>query len=160
MSSRALRGAAIAALAISVLAAGGARVGAVAALELIVEDPDRLRVLHRERVGPGTTFALEYRHSSEGVPVRGTFRVEGDGALAVVETSFGGFGPGLPELTPADDWRIDAGMIVHRPRHRRLVDLRLRATAVSRPRLTMPSGQQLDLPALAGEGAPVLIRAR
>ena len=160
MRSRAARVAGVATLVTSLCASGGATGAAFSGRELVVEDPGRPRVLHVERVVAGATFSVEYRHSSEGVAVRGAFRVEDDGSLTVVETAFGGFGPGLPELTPDDDWRIAGGMIVHRPYRRRLVDLRLRATAVSRPRLTMPSGRALDLAALAGNGSPVLVRVR
>jgi hypothetical protein len=82
---------------------------------LLVEDIGGRRILHRERAWPGAIFTLDYIHSSERVPVQGTFRIERDGALAVVETAFAGFGPGLPQLSPRDDWRIERGMIVHRP---------------------------------------------
>jgi hypothetical protein len=141
-------------------ASAGAAGGRFSSLELVVEHLGRSHVLHRERVAPGATFTLDYRHSSEGIPVRGTFRVEGDRTLTVVETASGGFGPGLPELTGDDDWRIAGGMIVHRPRRHTLGDLRLRAMAICRMRLTTPSGQELDLAALAGNRAPVLVRVR
>jgi hypothetical protein len=127
---------------------------------LVVEDLARGRVLHRERVWPGGVFTLEYVHTSERVPVRGTFRIDGNGALTVVETAFGGFGPGLPELVAGDDWRIAGGMIVHRPRPEALTEFRLRVSPVARQRLTMPAGQALDLAVLAAPGAPVLVRVR
>jgi hypothetical protein len=155
--------AALVALAASLSVSGGRSTGAASSGELMVEDVRRSRLVHRERVAPGATFILEYRHSSEGVPVRGTFRVEGDGSLTVVRTAFAGFGPGLPELARGDDWEIAHGMIVHRPRpgaRQAVRDLRLRAMAVSRPRLTTPSGRCLDLAALAGDRALVLIGVR
>jgi hypothetical protein len=80
--------------------------------------------------------------------------------LTVVESAFGGFGPGLPALTREDAWRIAGGMIVHWPLHRAMAELHLRVTAIARPRLTTPSGRELDLAALAGDRAPVRIRVR
>jgi hypothetical protein len=124
---------------------------------LVVEDLGRARLLHRERVSSGAVFTLDYVHSSARVPVRGAFRIEGNGGLTVVETAFAGFGPGLPELAPGDDWRIADGMIVHRPRREALSELRVRVTPMARQRLIAPSGHVLDLSALA-PGAPILIR--
>lgn len=136
----------------------GAAAGAFGPPQFVVEDAARPRVLHRERVVAGATFSLEYVHSSERVPVRGTFRVEPDGSLAVVETAFAGFGPGLPELVPGDDWRIAHGRIVHRPRNTALSELRLRVSEIARQRLTTPSGTTIDLATRAGHGALVIIR--
>ncbi|MGH7334900.1 MAG: DUF1850 domain-containing protein, partial [Candidatus Rokuibacteriota bacterium] len=76
---------------------------------LLVEDLGGRQVLHRERAWPGAVFTLDYIHSSERVPVQGTFRIERDGAFTVVETAFAGFGPGLPQLGPGDDWRVERG---------------------------------------------------
>ncbi len=157
MTIRPAHVAAVLAIAVSLAAVG---IGGFSHRQLVVEDVGRAHVLHRERVAPGATFTLDYRHSSEGVPVRGTFRVDAHRTVTVVETAFGGFGPGLPELTAGDDWRIADGRIVHRPRPHALSDLRLRVTASSRPRLTMPSGRELDLTALAGSPAAVIIRVR
>jgi hypothetical protein len=138
--------------------AGGDVARAAGEPRLVVEDARGARVLHGERVEAGVTFRLDYVHSSEGVAVRGTFRVESDGTLTVVETGFGGFGPGLPELGPGDDWRLDGGLIVLRPRDVALPELRVRVSAIARPQLTTPSGAVLDLAALAGHGTPVVVR--
>jgi hypothetical protein len=127
---------------------------------LLVEDVEQGRTLHRERVWPGAVFTLDYVHSSERVPVRGTFRIEREGALTVVETAFAGFGPGLPQLGSGDDWRVEHGMIVHRPRGEPLAELRLRVTPVARQRLTTPSGRALDLPALIAPGRAILVSVR
>jgi hypothetical protein len=140
--------------------AAGATSRRLAVLELLVKHPGPGPVLHREPVAPGATFALHYRHSSEGIPVRGAFRIDGEDTLTVVESAFGGFGPGLPALTREDAWRIAGGMIVHWPLHRAMAELHLRVTAIARPRLTTPSGRELDLAALAGDRAPVRIRVR
>ena len=123
---------------------------------LVVEDDARGQIVHRETVAPGATFVLAYTHSSEHVPVRGTFRVEPEGALTVVETAFAGFGPGLPELRPGDAWWIADGMIVHRPPPQPLSGLRLRVAPRTRHRLVTPSGTALDLSALMGSGGGAL----
>jgi hypothetical protein len=117
-----------------------------------VEDAGRLRVLHEERVRAGQAFTLSYVHSSERVPVRGTFRVEADGSLTVTETRFAGFGPGLPALGSGDRWRMEDGMIVALT-NARLPELRLRVTPIARYRLLTPSGRELDLAAAFGTGA-------
>lgn len=127
---------------------------------LLVEDLRERRILHRERAGPGAVFTLDYIHSSERVPVQGTFRIERDGVLTVVETAFAGFGPGLPQLGPGDDWRLENGMIVHRPQGEPLAGLRVRVTPVACQRLTTPSGRVLDLAALTTPGTPILVSVR
>jgi len=158
--SRRVRAVALA-LAVAGLAGSlGASLWASRGLHLVVEDLGGARILHRERAWPGGVFTFDYVHSSERVPVRGTFRIETDGALTVLETAFAGFGPGLPQLGPGDDWRIEGGMIVHRPRTEALPELRVRVAPVARQRLTTPSGLALDLSALTAPGASVLIRVR
>ena len=152
---------------LGVLALGGLAVPQAAPYRMasgthfVVEIPgDPARILHRERASPGALFSLDYVHSSERVPVRGTFRIERDGSLAVLETAFGGFGPGLPELGAGDDWRIEDHMIVHQPRVDPLTELRVRVTPIAHQRLTTPSGLILDLPSLVAPGAAVRVRIR
>jgi len=123
---------------------------------LTVEDAARGEVLHRECVRPGARLTLEYVHSSEGVPVRGVFRVERGPGLVLVETAFAGFGPGLPRLEPGDDWELREGLIVARS-HARVEGLRLRVGPATRHRLLTPAGGVLDLSALMGPGGPVQI---
>jgi len=86
------------------------------------------------------------------------FRVEPDGRLAVTETAFAGFGPGLPELRAGDAWRLEAGMIVHAPAGLTLAELRLRVAPLTRHRLSLPSGRELDLSALLAPGGAVRVR--
>lgn len=124
---------------------------------LVVEDVTRQRVLHRSPVGPGSLVVLSYVHSSEHVPVRGTFVVEPDGALRVKETAFAGFGPGLPEPNAGDAWRFEDGMIVVPAAGERLVELRVRVAPFTRHRLRIPSGEDIDLSALMNEGGSVRI---
>ena len=124
---------------------------------LVVEDVTRLRVLHRAPVEPGGLFVLSYVHSSEHVPVRGTFVVEPDGALRVKETAFAGFGPGLPEPKAGDAWRREDGMIVVPAAGERLDELRVRVAPFTHHRLRTPSGEELDLSALMNDGGRVRI---
>lgn len=125
---------------------------------LVVEDVARDRVLYRAPVVAGSTFVLSYVHSSEHVPVRGTFIVEGDGTLRARETAFAGFGPGLPEPKAGDAWRIEEGMIVVPSDGPRLPELLVRVVPLTQHHLRTPSGEDLDLSALMKEGGAVRIR--
>jgi hypothetical protein len=150
-----------AAAAVLLVAAAGAGAERGGVSLLVIEDVGgRQQVLHGEPVTAGARFTLEYVHSSERVPVTGTFRVEPDGRLTVVETAFAGFGPGLPELGPGDDWRIERGMIVHRPVGVSLEALRLRVAPTAAQRLRTPAGAVLDVARMARAGALLLIAVR
>ena len=124
---------------------------------LVVEDETRGRVLYRARVTPGSQLVLSYMHSSEHVPVRGTFVIEADGWLVVKETAFAGFGPGLPEPRAGDPWRFENGMIVVPAAGQRLPELRVRVAPFTRHRLRISSGPDLDLSALMNGGGSVRI---
>jgi len=124
---------------------------------LVVEDVTHERLLYRARVAPGGRLVLSYVHSSEHVPVRGTFVVAADGSLVVKETAFAGFGPGLPEPRPGDAWRVENGMIVVPAAGERLPELRVRVSPVTKHRLRTPSGEEVDLSALADGGGSVRI---
>jgi hypothetical protein len=124
---------------------------------LVVEDVTHQRVLHRAPVEPGSLLVLSYVHSSEHVPVRGTFVVEPDGALRVKETAFAGFGPGLPEPKAGDAWRLEDGMIVVPAAGERLRELRVRVAPFTRHHLRVPSGEAVDLSALMNDGGSVRI---
>jgi hypothetical protein len=126
---------------------------------LVVEDGERQHLLHRERVSAGQAFVLSYVHSSEGVPVRGLFRIEADGTLTLTETQFAGFGPGLPALGPGDTWALEDGMIVARG-HDRMAEMRMRVAPITRHHLYTPAGRDLDLSALLGGSGAVRIRVR
>ena len=102
---------------------------------------------------------LSYVHSTEGQPVRATFRVEPDGGLRLVETAYPSVGPGLP-LGPAGTWTIEDGWLVSRAPATPLRELRLRPVPLTRHRLHLPSGRTLDLGALVGPGAAVLVIVR
>jgi hypothetical protein len=123
----------------------------------VVDDVTGRRVLYRAPVEPGRIVVLSYVHSSEHVPVRGTFAVESDGTLRAIETAFAGFGPGLPEPTAGEAWRFEDGMIVV-PAHERLAELRVRVAPFTQHRLRLPSGDELDLSAVMLDGGTVVIR--
>lgn len=127
---------------------------------LVVEDVARDRVLYRGPVDAGSEFVLSYVHSSEHVPVRGTFVVEADGALRVKETAFAGSGPGLPEPKAGDAWRLENGMIVVPAAGERLAELRVRVAPFTQHRLRTPSGEEVDLSALVDAGGAVRIYVR
>ena len=112
----------------------------------------RGRVLAREPVEPGGLVRLAYVHSTEGRPVRAIFRVEAAGTLRLVETAFPSIGPGLPPLGPEGTWTIENGVIVTRAENAPVPELRLRVVPLTRHRLTLPSGRELDLSALVGPG--------
>lgn len=70
------------------------------------------KILFRERVNPGERFVFRYTHSVEKMPVEGTFTLEADGRLRMVETRFPSHGPGLPSSAERD--RSEEGWFVHR----------------------------------------------
>ena len=145
-------------VAVVAIVASGTAATRPRAPSIVVEDVTHARVLYRAPVAPGGAFVLSYVHSSEHVPVRGTFVVEPDGALAVKETAFAGFGPGLPEPRAGDAWRFENGMIVVPAVGERFVELRLRVAPFTRHHLRTPSGEDVDLSALAGGSGSVSIR--
>jgi hypothetical protein len=124
---------------------------------LLVEDLTRHRVLYRHEVTAGSLLLLSYVHSSEHVPVRGTFVLGADGTLLVKETAFAGFGPGLPEPKAGEAWRREGGMIVAAGGGQRLDELRIRVAPFTRHRLRAPSGEDLDLSALMPDGGSVRV---
>lgn len=124
---------------------------------LVVEDVRRGRVLYERPMGPGDRFTLGYLHSVSRTRVRGLFEVRADGGLIVRETSFGTFGPGLPDLRPGDRYEIREGVFRQRD-----VNLPLDALAV----LVQPetqhvlevAGDTVELSRTLGPGARVRIR--
>jgi len=142
---------------VAILTSGSAGGLAARGPWLVVEDVTHARVLHRAHVAPGDRLVVSYVHSSEHVPVRGTFAVEADGTLMAQETAFAGFGPGLPEPRAGEAWRLENGMIVVPAAGERLPELRVRVGPFTRHRLHTPSGADVDLSALTGGGASVSI---
>jgi hypothetical protein len=116
---------ALAGAALVLVSAGAWRLGPLVRGEprLVVENATSGEVLLREPVAPGTRFTLSYLHSVSRTRVVGLFEVAEDGQLLVRETSFGTFGPGLPELQPGDHYEIRDGVIRQLDVNRRLRDL-------------------------------------
>jgi hypothetical protein len=143
---------------VTIVASGTAGDLATRGALLVVEDATRGRVLYQAPVVPGRALVLSYVHSSEHVPIRGTFVIGADGALVAKETAFAGFGPGLPEPRAGDAWRGENGMIVVPARGERFPELRVRVAPFTRHQLRTPSGEDLDLSALMHGGGSVSIR--
>lgn len=79
--------------------------------ELLVLDAKANRVLLRAAVRPGDSFTLSYLHSVAKSRVTGTFEVTPEYEISVRETTFGSFGPGLPDVRPGDDYEVKGGLI-------------------------------------------------
>ncbi len=79
--------------------------------EVVVIDWKANRVLLRARVHPGDRFTLSYVHSVSKSRVTGTFEVTPEYEISVRETTFGSFGPGLPDVRPGDDYEVKGGLI-------------------------------------------------
>jgi len=124
------------------VAPGGA--GGAAGPELVVEDARARRVLLRRLVAPRERFTLSYLHSVSQTRVSGVFEVGAGGDLVVRETSFGTFGPGLPELQPGDQYEIRDGLIRQFGLNQRLPELSLFVHPYTEHRLEV-GGRTLDL---------------
>ncbi len=79
--------------------------------QLVVYDAKANRVLLRKRVRAGDSFTLSYLHSVAKSRVSGRFDVDARRGIVARETSFGSFGPGLPEVKPGDPYEVKEGMI-------------------------------------------------
>jgi hypothetical protein len=79
--------------------------------ELVVFDAKANRVLLRTPVRPGDSFTLSYIHSVAKSRVTGAFEVTPAYEISVRETTFGSFGPGLPDVRPGDDYQVKDGLI-------------------------------------------------
>ena len=112
--------------------------------ELVVEDARARRVLLRRLVAPRERFTLSYLHSVSRTRVSGVFEVGAAGGLVVRETSFGTFGPGLPELQPGDHYEIRDGLIRQFGLNQRLPELSLFVHPYTEHRLEV-GGRTLDL---------------
>jgi len=113
--------------------------------------------LLRLAVQPGEALTLSYTHSVERVPVSGVFRLRPDGRLQVVETTFGSFGPGLPEPRPGEDWELRDGMIRYRPADQALEALSFFVHPFTEHRLTV-GGRTLELSRVLPPGSRVVVR--
>jgi hypothetical protein len=118
--------------------------GGGAGPELVVKDARASRVLLRHLVAPRERFTLSYLHSVSQTRVSGVFEVGAGGDLVVRETSFGTFGPGLPELEQGDQYEIRDGLIRQFGLNQRLPELSLFVHPYTEHRLEV-GGRTLDL---------------
>jgi hypothetical protein len=65
---------------------------------LEVKDGKSGEILFYTRVVEGDIFEFNYIHSVEKTLVEGTFLIEKDGALRIMETRFSSYGAGLPNI--------------------------------------------------------------
>lgn len=124
--------------------------------QLVVKDARASRVLLRLLVAPRERFTLSYLHSLSQTRVSGVFEVAAGGDLVVRETSFGTFGPGLPELREGDRYEIRDGLIRHFGLNQRLPELSLFVHPYTEHRLEI-AGRTLDLSATLPAGTLVRI---
>lgn len=124
--------------------------------QLVVKDARASRVLLRLLVAPRERFTLSYLHSLSQTRVSGVFEVEAGGDLVVRETSFGTFGPGLPELREGDRYEIRDGLIRHFGLNQRLPELSLFVHPFTEHRLEV-AGRTLDLSGTLPAGTLVRI---
>lgn len=126
---------------------------------LVVADGRSGAELWRAPVVPGSRFTLSYLHSVSRTRVRGIFEVARDGELIVRETSFGTFGPGLPELRPGDRYEVSGGVIRQYDVDQRLAELSFFVHPYTEHRLEA-AGRALDLSGTLPPGALVRITVR
>jgi hypothetical protein len=127
--------------------------------ELVVMDRKADRVLLREGVAPGDSFTLSYLHSVARTRVTGTFTVTPAWQLRVAETTFGSFGPGLPDLRPGDDYDVVGGVIRQRDPGQTLPGLLFAVQPYTEHRLQV-GARSLDLSATVAPGGRVSITVR
>jgi hypothetical protein len=142
----------LAALVASVTIAAATMVVDRSGLEVRIAATPAGRVLWRQAVPAGQTVELRYRHSVELTSVTEVFRAEPDG-LWFVEMRFASQGAGLPTEGYV---REGDGFVLRR--ERRVGRLPLRVSSGSGHRLRV-GDRELDLVALAGDGAAVSVTA-
>jgi len=124
--------------------------------ELVVKDARTSRALLRLLVAPRERFTLSYLHSVSQTRVSGVFEVGVAGDLVVRETSFGSFGPGLPELQKGDQYEIRDGLIRQFGLNQRLPELSVFVHPYTEHRLEI-GGRTLDLSGTLPAGTLVRI---
>ena len=125
--------------------------------ELVVTDSRANRVLLRMPVRPGET--LSYLHSVAKSRVRGTFEVTPAYEMSVRETTFGSFGPGLPEVRVGDDFEVKEGVIRLKNLNQPLPSLSFFVHPYTEHRLDV-RGRTLDLSQAVAPGGRVSISVR
>ena len=114
------------------------------------------KVIFREKTAPGDVFTFAYIHSIEKIPVEGTFSVELDGALRVVETRFPSYGAGL--LSQATGKSEDGKWMVA-PGGQKLAEFSFYISTINQASLRMGT-KTLDLNKLIDSGDVVAVAVR
>jgi hypothetical protein len=127
--------------------------------ELLVVDSKANRVLLRTPVRPGDSFTLSYLHSVAKSRVTGTFEVTRDYEISVKETTFGSFGPGLPDVRPGDDYEVKGGVIRLKNLSQTFPELSFFVHPYTEHRLDV-RGRTLDLSKVVVAGTRVAITVR
>ena len=127
--------------------------------ELLVLDAKANRVLFRVWVRPGDRFTLCYLHSVAKSRVSGTFELTVDYAIAVKETEFGSFGPGLPLLKPGDDYEVKGRVIRQKNLNQVLLGLSFFVHPYTEHELEI-RGQKLELSKAVPAGSVIMITVR
>jgi hypothetical protein len=125
---------------------------------LVVEDARRGAEILRRPVRPGDRFRLSYLHSVSRTRVAGLFEVTPEGGLIVRETSFGTFGPGLPEPAAGERYEIREGAF-HLAPDQRLADLSVFVHPYTEHRLEI-QGEAVELSRALPAGTLVRISVR
>lgn len=115
------------------------------------------RRMARARVNPGDTFQVSFIHSVEGIEVTGTFRVEADGSIRPVETSYPSYGAGLEAISPWEDHSTTGDTMVLRVEVEAMEELLFRSQPFTQHRLTLGS---LSVPMGPKDGTSALVRVR
>lgn len=123
---------------------------------LEVKDGKSGGILFHQRAVEGDIFLFCYIHSVEKTPVEGTFLVERDGVLRIVETRFSSHGAGLPNVAgktlQKNGWFVTEG-------GERLDKLSFFFSAINRPVLKF-KGKETALGTKKGEGGLLEISVR
>lgn len=127
--------------------------------ELVVSEARGNRVLLRTPVRPGDRFTLSYLHSVAKSRVSGTFEVTPAYAIAVRETAFGSFGPGLPDPRPGDDYEVREGVIRLKNLKQTLPELSFFVHPYTEHQLEI-GGQTLDLSKVVPAGTRIMVSVR
>ncbi len=117
------------------------------------------RDILRLPVEPGTSLEVAFRHSVEGIIVRGEFVVEPANTLRAAKTSYPSYGAGLEKLRRGAQTRLTPTSMTWFPANRRYAELVFRITKAEDFRLTV-AGREIALSALLPDSTRVRLRVR
>ncbi|MEW6082187.1 MAG: DUF1850 domain-containing protein [Bacillota bacterium] len=111
----------------------------------------------RARASAGGTFQVSFLHSVEGIEVAGTFRIETDGSIRPLETSYPSFGAGLEAISPWENHSITEGTMILRVEAEAMEEILFRSQHFTKHRFTMGS---MSVPLGPQEGTLALVSVR